>query len=150
MKRILFLSVILISLLLLVNKVPALCVKVDTANLRTGPGTNYKIIWEVYKYMPLVRVGTSLSGKWYAVSDVDGDVSWISQNLVTSKWKCAVVNTSDVNVRECPKISCPKDPISPLPQYYSLRVLSQKKQWVKVKDEEGNVGWINSQYLWIR
>jgi len=83
------------------SHVNALCVYGSKANLRTGPGTNYEIAWEVYKYMPFLKVGMSLlgtkysksflsparqydsfkvlqrKGKWVKVKDKRGDVGWI-------------------------------------------------------------------------
>jgi len=127
----------------------ALCVNVSKANLRTGPSTNYEIAWVVYKYMPLVKVGASLSGDWYAVRDVDGDVSWIHKKLVTKKYKCAVVKKEEVNVRTGPGTKYSKSFLSPANQYYSFKVLQKKGIWVRVQDEWADIGWIHGDYLWI-
>lgn len=43
-----------------------------------------------------------------------------------------------------------KSPLSPAKKYYSFKVLKRKGQWVKVKDEWGNTGWIHRNFLWIR
>ncbi|MEJ2683813.1 MAG: SH3 domain-containing protein [Candidatus Sulfobium sp.] len=128
----------------------ALCVKVAKANLRTGPGTSYDVVWEIFKYMPLVKVGVSVSGKWYAVKDVDGDVTWIYRDLVTSGYHCAVVKTETVNVRTGPGTRYRKSTISPAKQYYSFKVEKRKGSWVKVKDEWGGRGWIHRHFLFIR
>ncbi|MFH1701890.1 MAG: SH3 domain-containing protein [Nitrospirota bacterium] len=128
----------------------ALCVNTWKANIRTGPGTNYENTWEVYKYMPLLKVGISLSGEWYAVKDVDGDVNWIHKRLVTSRYRCAVVKTEEVNVRTGPGTSYSKCFFSPAKKYYSFRVLKRKGIWVKVRDELNNTGWIHRNYLWIQ
>lgn len=128
----------------------ALCVNAQKANLRSGPGTNYGIAWEIYKYMPVAKVGVSLSGEWYAVSDVDGDVNWIYKRLLTDKYKCAVVDMDEVNVRTGPGTNYSKSPLSPAKKYYSFKVLKRKGQWIKVKDEWGNTGWIHRNFLWIK
>ena len=52
--------------------------------------------------MPFSKVGVSLSGEWYAVKDVDGDVNWMHKDLLTGKYKCAVVKTEEVNIRTGP------------------------------------------------
>ncbi|GAB4422331.1 MAG: hypothetical protein OHK0032_17850 [Thermodesulfovibrionales bacterium] len=126
----------------------ALCVSAQKANLRTGPGTNYEIAWEVYKYMPFVKVGVSLSGQWYAVKDVDSDVNWIHKSLVTNRYRCAVVKTEEVNVRTGPGTKYSK--IGVAKKYYSFKVIGTKGIWVKVKDEWNNVGWNHHNYLWVR
>lgn len=128
----------------------ALCVRVAKANLRTGPGTGYEVVWEIFKYMPLIKVGTSISGRWYAVKDVDGDVTWIYKNLLTSGYHCAVVKSETVNVRTGPGTRYPKSRISPAKQYYSFKVEKRKGNWVRVKDEWGGRGWINRNFLFIR
>ena len=128
----------------------ALCVNVSKANLRSGPSTKYEKVWEVYKYMPFMKVGKSLSGDWYAVQDVDGDVSWIYKKLVTEKYKCAVVKSEEVNVRKGPGTNYEKIPSGPAKQYFSFRVLKKKGSWVQVKDEWGATGWVHTDFLWIK
>ena len=128
----------------------ALCVNVSKANLRSGPSTKYEKVWEVYKYMPFKKVGVSLSGDWYAVQDVDGDVSWIYKKLVTEKYQCAVVKSEEVNVRKGPGTKYGKSSSGPAKQYYSFKVLKKQGRWVKVKDEWGVIGWVHADYLWIK
>lgn len=127
-----------------------LCVKAEKAVLRDGPGTNYAIRWEAYKYMPFVKVGTSVSGEWYAVKDIDGDVAWIHKKLLTSRYRCAVVKRDEVNVRTGPGTRYSKSSMSPAQKYYSFKIIKKGKSWVKVQDEWGNRGWIYRNYLWIR
>jgi len=128
----------------------ALCVKVPKANLRTGPGTNYEIGWTVYKYMPLEKVGVSLSGNWYAVKDLDNTVLWIHRNLVTTQYRCIVVNTEKVNVRKGPDTGYQKRFDTPMEKYYSARILNRKGNWIKIIDGDNDTGWIHKDYLWIR
>jgi SH3-like domain-containing protein len=127
----------------------ALCVKASIANVRSGPGTGYEKIWQVYCFMPLKKVGVSISGDWYAVRDVDGDVSWIHKTLVTDEYHCAIVKSKTVNVRTGPGTNYPRKFSEPTSQYSSFRILRTKGAWIKVKDEWNNVGWIHNNYLWI-
>lgn len=149
-KRTLIFAFTVLFLITFINSVDALCVKVPKANIRTGPGTNYDIAWEVYKYMPFTKVGVSLAGDWYAVKDVDGDVNWIYKNLLSGGFKCAVVKSDYVNVRTGPGTNYQESKFSPAERYQSFRVLKRQSPWVKVKDELGNIGWIHSDYLWIQ
>jgi SH3-like domain-containing protein len=128
----------------------ALCVKTAKANIRSGPGTNYETIWQVYKYMPFEKVGVSVSGNWYAVKDVDGDVNWIHKKLITNGFRCATVKKDPVNVRKGPGMRYRKIYPEPAQQYYSFRVLKKRGLWIKVKDELGKIGWIHKDFLWIR
>lgn len=150
MKRVNLVLLVVIFSLLSVGYANALCMNAQKANLRSGPGTNFGIAWEIYKYMPFVRVGVSLAGDWYAVRDVDGDVSWIHKSLVTNEYKCAVVDKDEVNVRTGPGTNYSKSPLSPVKKYYSFRVLKRQGSWVQVKDKWDNRGWIHQNFLWIR
>jgi SH3-like domain-containing protein len=146
----LYVALYIILSVFILRSANALCVKTDKANLRTGPGKNFEKIWEVYRYMPFVKVGSSLSGEWYAVKDIDGDVNWIRKRLLTDKYRCAVVKKEEVNVRTGPGTNYSKGFLSPARKYYSFRVLKIKGPWVKVRDDRGGVGWIYRNFLWIQ
>lgn len=150
MKKILVALGIILSILFIIRHSNALCVSAQKANLRAGPGTNYEIAWEVYKYMPFSKVGVSLSGDWYAVRDVDGDVNWIHKRLVTNRYRCAVVKIQEVNVRTGPGTNYSKSTLSLAKKYYSFKILQRRGIWIKVKDDMGNIGWIHKNYLWIQ
>jgi uncharacterized protein YgiM (DUF1202 family) len=128
----------------------ALCVNVSVANVRSGPGMQYDIVWKVYRYMPFKKVGTSISGDWYAVRDVDGEVSWINRTLVRSDVRCAVVKSVRTNVRKGPGIRYRKTSSSPAQQYASFKVLGRRGHWLKVRSEWGETGWIHKSNLWVR
>lgn len=137
-----------VLILFLASSVKALCVNVPVANLRSGPGTKYKKTWEVFKYMPLRKL--SKKGKWYKVKDVDGDVHWIYEELVTRKYRCAVVKSDTANIRTGPGIRYKKTELSPAIRYDSFKVLKFKRKWVRVVDEFGDKGWIFRKLLWIQ
>ncbi len=121
----------------------ALCVKAEKANIRVGPGTNYQKGWTVYKYFPLKKVGVSLSGDWYAVEDIDGDVFWAHKGLVTNGYRCAAVKCDRVNVRSGPGAKYRKRFSKPAEKYDCFKVLERKGAWMKVKDANNNSGWIH-------
>jgi SH3-like domain-containing protein len=100
--------------------------------------------------MPLEKVGVSLSGDWYAVRDVDGDVLWIYKTLVTSEYRCAVVKSKIVNVRTGPGTRHPRRFSEPASKYDTFRVLQESGVWIKVRDARNNTGWIHRDYLWIK
>lgn len=133
---------------LMTSNATALCVKTQVANLRAGPGTEYKKTWQVYKYMPLKKLARK--GDWYKVKDVDGDIHWVFKNLVTSKYKCAVVKKDEANIRKGPGIHYKQTELSPALRYDTFRVLRIKGKWVKVRDEFGEEGWIYRPLLWIQ
>ena len=57
-------------------------VKAKEANMRSGPGTNYKIVGEVYREVVLKKI--SVQNKWVKVSHplLPGGKAWIYQNLI--------------------------------------------------------------------
>ena len=147
--RIFFLIIFLVVLIPALS-VQALCIKVSKANLRAGPGKNYRTVWQVYMYMPLEKVGQATNKNWYAVRDADGDTYWVHKGLVTNAYRCAIVNAEKVNVRKGPGTNYGKVEDSPAQRYYSYRVISQKGKWTRVRDEWGSTGWIMNDLLWIR
>jgi len=145
-----FTVIFVLAFFVLSSFAQALCVKVSTANLRAGPGTHYKVAWQVYMYMPLEKVGRSTDKNWYAVRDSDGDISWIHKSLVTGNYRCAVVNVGKAKVRKGPGTGFAMVEDGPAGQYYSYRVISRKRGWVKLRDEWGATAWIRKDLLWIR
>ncbi len=127
----------------------ALCVAARKANIRSGPGTQYPIVWEVYRYMPFSKVGASNAGDWYAVRDVDGDVNWVHKSLVRSRKRCAVVTQEEVNVRTGPGTRFARAKWGPAVRYDAFALLQKKGPWAKVRSEWGETGWIHTEYLLI-
>ncbi len=148
MRIIFILNFFSILLFILVNNAYALCVNVPKANLRSGPGVKHEKTWQVFKYVPFEKL--TRKGSWYKVKDVDGDVHWIYSNLVTERFRCAVVKVEKANVRNGPGTTYKKNILSPAFKYYSFRVLDIKGSWVKVKDEYGDTGWIFRKLVWIQ
>ncbi len=138
----------LVFVLALAPSASALCVKAPEANLRSGPGTKYEKLWEVFQYMPFTKV--EKRGVWYKVKDFTGDVYWVFGQLVTEAYKCAVVKGEKANIRVGPGTHFDQNDMSPALQYYSFRVLETKGSWVKVKDEYGDQGWVYKPLLWIQ
>lgn len=147
-KKIIAPIALLCASLLTSGTASALCIGVPEANLRQGPGTNHDKSWEVFKYMPLKKIGQE--GKWYQVEDVDGDVHWVYSRLTTSGLRCAVVKVDKANVRSGPGTNYSKSPLSPVDKYYSFKIIDTKGDWVKVQDEVFNDGWVAKSLLWTQ
>lgn len=125
----------------------AMCVNVGEANLRSGPGTNYKKTWQVFKYMPLRKL--KRQGNWYKVKDFEGDTHWVYRKLMSDKFDCAVVKVSKANIRKGPGTGYGEKYYSPVMKYDSFKILKRKGEWVNVLDEYGEKGWIFRKLLWI-
>ncbi len=139
---------LLMFLWVFVQEANALCVKAPKANLRSGPGTKYQKLWQVFKYMPFKRL--KRKGNWIQVKDVDGDRYWIYKGLVTSSYKCAVVKKEKVNLRKGPGTNYKVVSWSPVSKYFSMKVVRTKGNWVKIVDSVGDKAWVYRPLIWIQ
>lgn len=120
----------------------------DKVNLREGPSTQSAVVWELGKGFPLKIIGRK--GKWLKVSDFENDVGWIYEDVVSRKPHLVVkVNRNSakrVNVRSGPGT---KYEIIGKAEYgVVFETLERKNGWVKVRHEDGLIGWIKRSLLW--
>lgn len=139
----------LVLLLTRCSHAGALCVKEPRTDLRTGPGTDYAKSWTVGKYMPFEKVGISLSGEWYALRDVDGDIQWTQKILLDENCKSAVVKSASVVMRTGPGQKYAKARLGKVEKYHCFQILGQQDEWIKVRDAQNAEGWIHKKYLWM-
>nr|HID59063.1 hypothetical protein [Desulfobacterales bacterium] len=118
-------------------------VSVDKANIRTGPGKEYEVIWQVGKYYPVKVI--KKSGEWYKIRDFEDDEGWIHSSLL-KKIPSVVVKRDEINVRKGPgkefKILFRAE------KGVSFKLLKKKGMWVKVQHADGDVGWIYRPLVW--
>ena len=124
----------------------ALCVVAEVANLRAGPGTNFKVSWVVGKYMPLLKVGSSKG--WYKVVDLEGQEHWVFPGLVSQRTKCVAVKRSKVSLRTGPGNKFPKAAYVYADRYTPFKRLTKKNAWYQVIDPSGNKFWVHEDNLW--
>lgn len=125
----------------------ALCVKVEKANLRGGPGTKYKKSWEVYLYMPFQEL--KRKDKWIFVRDMDGDKHWVYAPLVTKNYQCAVVKVKKANLRNGPGTKYSRVPWGPADKYYAFKILKKQGDWYRVIDAANSIVWIHKNLVWV-
>ena len=138
----------LILLFVLASPAMALCIKSEKANLRTGPGTKYEKLWQVFQYMPFKLLKTKES--WKQVQDLDGDSYWVHAPLTTQKYKCAVIKNDQTNLRKGPGTKFPKVKWAPVDKFFSMRVLKIENNWVHIEDASGDKAWIYRPLVWIQ
>ncbi|MBT5261004.1 MAG: hypothetical protein HOL84_09100 [Nitrospina sp.] len=138
----------LILLFVLASPAMALCIKSEKANLRTGPGTKYEKLWQVFQYMPFKLLKTKES--WKQVQDLDGDSYWVHAPLTTQKYKCAVIKNNQTNLRKGPGTKFPKVKWAPVDKFFSMRVLKIENNWVHIEDASGDKAWIYRPLVWIQ
>ncbi|MFQ5915538.1 MAG: SH3 domain-containing protein [Nitrospinota bacterium] len=118
-------------------------VKVKTANVRKGPGTNHERIWRAprnYPYKVIER-----SGKWLKVRDYEGYEEWIYGPL-TDEQPAVVVRVKKANIRKGPGMKFPI--LFRASKGAPFLVLEEEGKWLKVRHAGGNQGWIFGKLVW--
>ncbi|MBI4665489.1 MAG: SH3 domain-containing protein [Nitrospinae bacterium] len=115
-----------------------------SGKFRSGPGTNYKVLWEAPRYTPVEFLAKFQN--WYALRDKDGDVGWVHDQVV-AKGKAAVVVAKKADVRKGPGKNNPV--VFTVERRYLFKALEEKKDWIKVVDADGDGGWIAKEAVWL-
>ena len=120
-----------------------LAVAVPQANIRSGPGTTYEIIWNAEKYHPVFVF--EKTGSWYHFRDFEGDEGWIHKSIVrnipsiiTAKPKC--------NVRSGPGTQ--HEILFSVESGVPFKVIKRQGNWVYVEHRDGDKGWIHNSLIW--
>ncbi len=120
-----------------------LAVKVSIANMRSGPGKQFKELWQVEKYHPVIVI--EKKGKWYKIRDFENDKAWIHnslladiQSVITIKEKCNVRSKASKNGRI----------LFTVEKGVPFKVLEKKGNWIKIKHADNDVGWIYKTLVW--
>ena len=142
-------SISLIAFFLFINlsniafALERLTVSVATANIRSGPGTNYDIVWEVRKYYPIKVI--KRAGSWIRFVDFEGDEGWIKSTLVR-KIPSVITIKEDVNIRSGPgtKYSVAFQ----AEKGVAFKIIRRKGNWIHVQHADGDRGWIYKSLVW--
>ncbi len=144
--------ILLVTLFTLTLPVQALAEMVsivgNNVNMRSGPGTKYKVIWKLGNGFPLKVL--KRSGNWLRVRDFEGTIGWVHKNVVRKTPHMIVKvhkNTRKrINVRSGPGTN--RRIVAKA--YYGVvfRTLKKKDGWVKVSHEKGVTGWVKRSLLW--
>ncbi len=119
-------------------------VKGDNVNVRTGPSKKKPVYMELSKGYPLVIVDRK--GDWVKVSDYEGDAGWIHSSLVEKGKTLIVKALNKINMRSGP--STRNKVIAEVYRGVVVTKVGRKGRWIKVKHDEGTVGWIYKPLLW--
>jgi len=120
-----------------------LAVSASVANIRSGPGTEYDIIWQVGKYHPIQIV--KKSGDWHRFRDFEQDEGWIHKSLV-SKIRTVITKKKKSNIRSGPgtrhKI------VFTVEKGIPFRVIKRKGSWIFIEHADEDKGWIYEALVW--
>jgi SH3-like domain-containing protein len=117
-------------------------VKVETANLRTGPSLSAEPVRYAYENEPL-RV-MARQGDWVKIRDFEGESAWIYGPL-TDRRSAVVVTRDLVNVREQPGTDHPV--VFTAERAVNLLVLDRRGPWLHVQHDLGD-GWVHDSLVW--
>lgn len=146
--RIVFLTLMVLLFTVVVSAQAAmLSIKGDNINLRSGPGSKYKVLWELGQGFPLEVL--KRTGDWYRVRDFEGAIGWVHRDGVGSTPHMIVKGnkkTKPINLYSDPAANARV--VAKANYGVVLKTLEQKKGWVKVQHDQGVTGWVNKSYLW--
>ena len=142
----LFLAVVAIFILILIAPVQAaeyVSVKKDGVNIRSGPSTSDKVVWQVFESFPLKVV--ERKGKWAHVEDFEGDTGWIYETLLSSQ-KTVIVKVDTANMRAGSSTGVPV--VATVKKGVVFDVVQMKGDWVEVNYKDELTGWMHNSLLW--
>jgi len=119
------------------------CVTSKIANIRSGPGTNHDVLWQVEKYHPIVILNKK--GNWYRFKDFEGDVAWLHESLVGNV-KSVITIKEKCNVRSGPGTD--NRIVFRVERGVPFKVLDKKGNWLRVEHADGDRGWIYKTLVW--
>lgn len=143
MKRVLF-TIVLFLCTIGVAQAKMVSIAGEVVNMRSGPGENYAVLWELGVGYPLKVV--SGQGEWLKVVDFENDTGWVQKSLV-NEVPHLVVKKKLINIRSGPGRD--HDVIRQAQAGVVFRTLERDGDWVKVEHQEENiVGWVKRTLLW--
>ncbi len=120
-----------------------MAVKASIANLRSGPGGKYEVLWQVEKYHPLLVVEKRKN--WYKIKDFEGDMAWIHNSLL-GKVKGVITTKTKCNVRSKPNKK--SEIMFTVERGVPFRVLKRSGNWIRIEHADGEIGWIYKSLVW--
>ena len=120
-----------------------MAVKATIANLRSGPGGKYEVLWQVEKYHPILVIEKKKN--WYKIKDFEGDMAWIHKSLL-GKINGVITTKAKCNVRSKPdkkgKI------LFTVERGVPFKVLKRSGNWIRIEHADGEIGWIYKSLVW--
>lgn len=120
-----------------------LAITATIANIRSGPGSTYDILWNVQQYYPFEVI--KKKGAWYQFRDFEGDTGWVHDSL-TGKIPCVITTKPQANVRKGPGTTY--EILFSVGSGVPFKVLEQKGNWFHILHADGDKGWIHVSLVW--
>jgi SH3-like domain-containing protein len=116
----------------------------NRANIRSGPGITYDILWQVERYYPIEIINSV--GQWYKFRDFEGDIGWIKNTLVDDTLTVITSRGNKVNVRTGPGKK--HDKVFMVEKGVPFKVIQKKGKWLQIEHADGDKGWIYKDLVW--
>jgi len=116
------------------------------ANIRSGPGTEYDVWWQVEQYHPFIII--EKKEDWYKIKDFENAEAWLHKSLL-SKMETVITKIKKkgtCNIRSKPTTK--SQILFTVEAGVPFKVLERKKNWIKVEHTDGDVGWIYKILVW--
>ena len=113
------------------------------ANIRSGPGTEYDVLWQVEQYHPFIII--EKKGDWYKIKDFENDEAWLYKSLL-GKIEAVITIKEKCNIRSKPDTK--SQVLFTVEKGVPFRVLERKENWIKIEHADGDVGWIYKTLVW--
>ncbi len=120
-----------------------LTVKASIANMRSGPGTSYDVLWQVEKYHPFLVV--EKKDDWLKIKDFEGDMAWIHASLLNDA-EGVITSKTNCNVRAEP--STDSRIVFTVEKGVPFRVIKRQEGWIYIEHADGEKGWIYHTLVW--
>ena len=145
MKHCLYLPLIIVLMLICSGVATAerLAVAVPVANIRSGPGTTYDVLWQVEKYHPLSIL--KKSDPWYQFRDFEGDQGWIHKSLI-GKISSIITKKEKSNIRSGPGTNFKI--LFTVEKGIPFKVVNRRDSWIHIQHADGDKGWIHKSLVW--
>ena len=136
-------------------------VNTGAANIRSGPGIGYGIVTVVTQGQYVSLLARNSISSWAKIQLTNGTVGWVNASLLNANVAIntlpvenvqtistsGLVNTAALNVRSGPGLTYGVTAVVYQNQGVALIGRNADSSWVKVRLNNGNVGWVNSAYI---
>ena len=120
-----------------------LSVTAGIANIRSGPGTEYDVWWQVEQYHPSIII--EKKEDWYKIKDFENEEAWLHKSLL-GKIETVISKKDMCNIRSKPDTK--SQILFTVEIGVPFKVLERKENWIKIEHTDGDVGWIYKTLVW--
>ena len=138
---------ILLIFLFIINAGPAMAERLtvvsSVANIRSGPGSNFDILWKVEKYYPIFVIEKRNS--WYHFKDFEDDKGWVHKSLVR-KVEAVITKKDLCNIRSGPGTG--NKILFTVEKGIPFKVIKRQGRWLHIEHADKDKRWIHNSLVW--